>query len=129
MSIKNNLIEEFNSQLEEVSKMEVGSEKYKIAMDGITKLADRITDIEKLESEQSLKYDRQTMDDHFKEKQMKADKQDKLIGHVIDGVKVCGGLGLTAWAFVASMNFEKNGHLFSTEGGKNALRSILKFMK
>lgn len=129
MSIKNNLIEEFNSQLEEVSKMEVGSEKYKIAMDGITKLADRITDIEKLESEQSLKYDRQTMDDHFKEKQMKVDKQDKLIGHAIDGVKVCGGLGLTAWAFVASMNFEKNGHLFSTEGGKNALRSILKFMK
>ena len=42
MSIKNDLVEEFESELEELGKMEVGTEKYKTLVDGVTKLADRI---------------------------------------------------------------------------------------
>lgn len=129
MTIKNGLVEEFNSQLDEVGKMEVGSDKYKIAIDGVTKLADRIIEIEKLESDASLKFEHQSMDATFKERQMEADRKDKLVRYAIDGTKIIGGFGLTAWAFVSAMNFEKEGHLFSTEGGRNALRSLLRFMK
>lgn len=127
--IKTALVEEFNDQLEELSKTEVGSEKYKIAVDGVTKLADRIIEIEKNEQDASLKEIARTDESELKAEQLADERRDRLIRNVIEGVKVVGGLGVTAWAFVASMNFEKEGRLFSTEGGRSAMRSLLKFMK
>lgn len=126
MSIKHDLIEEFNNQLEEVSKMEVGTEKYKITMDGVTKLADRIIEIEKCEAESDIAEETRINNELSKAEELRIDKRDKIIRNVIEGVKVVGGFGLTAWAFVAAMNFEKEGVL-TTEGGKAALRSLLKF--
>lgn len=126
MSIKHDLIEEFNNQLEEVSKMEVGTEKYKITMDGVTKLADRIIEIEKCEAESDIAEETRVNNELSKAEELRIDKRDKIIRIVIEGVKVVGGFGLTAWAFVAAMNFEKEGVL-TTEGGKAALRSLLKF--
>lgn len=126
MSIKHDLIEEFNNQLEEVSKIEVGTEKYKITMDGVTKLADRIIEIEKCEAESDIAGETRVNNELSKAEELRIDKRDKIIRNVIEGVKVVGGFGLTAWAFVAAMNFEKEGVL-TTEGGKAALRSLLKF--
>lgn len=126
MSIKHDLIEEFNNQLEEVGKMEVGTEKYKITMDGVTKLADRIIEIEKCEAESDIAEETRVNNELSKAEELRIDKRDKIIRNVIEGVKVVGGFGLTAWAFVAAMNFEKEGVL-TTEGGKAALRSLLKF--
>lgn len=132
MSVKTDLIEEFNDQLEEVSKMEVGSEKYKIAVDGVTKLADRIIEIEKFESETELKKANYEEEVYRKDRQFEDEKKDRKFRNAIEVAKVVSGLGslgLTAWAFIASVNFEKNGHLFGTEGGKAALRGLLKFGK
>ena len=126
MSIKHDLIEEFNNQLEEVGKMEVGTEKYKITMDGVTKLADRIIEIEKCEAESDIAEETRVNNELSKAEELRIDKRDKIIRNVIEVVKVVGGFGLTAWAFVAAMNFEKEGVL-TTEGGKAALRSLFKF--
>lgn len=129
MSIRNELSTEFSSQLKEVNKMEVGTEEYKIAMDGITKMVDRIIELDKIEAENNFKYESFDKENEFKRIQMRRDFRDKMIKNVIDGTKVIGGFGLTAWAFVASINFEKEGHLFSTEGGRAVLKSVLRFMK
>lgn len=129
MSIKQSLIDEYNSQLEELSKMEVGDEKYKIVVDGVTKLADRIIEIEKNESDSSIKWESIDRDNELKAIQMKEEKRDRIIKNCIEVGKIGGTSVLTAWAFVAAMNFEKTGHLFSTEGGRTALKSLLKFMK
>lgn len=129
MSLKTQLTEEFKSQLEEVSKMEVGTEKYKIAVDGVTKLADRIIEIDKIEQDEMLKEASHEDEMVLKAEDLASQKKDRIIRNVIEGVKVAGGFGLAAWAFVASMNFEKDGHLWSTEGGKTSLRTLLKFIK
>lgn len=126
MSIKNALIEEFNSQLEELSNMEVGTDEYKITVDGVTKLADRIIDIDKIESDNATKWETQNMESELKAQQMKDEKQDRVIRHVVDILKYGSGLVVTVGAFVASMNFEKVGTL-TTEGGRASLRSLLKF--
>lgn len=126
MSIKHDLIEEFTNQLGEVGKMEVGTEKYKIAMDGVTKLADRIIEIEKCEAENDIADETRISNELSKSEELRIDKRDRIIRNTIEAVKVIGGFGLTAWAFVAAMNFEKEGVL-TTEGGKSALRSLLKF--
>ena len=127
--IKNLLAEEFKNQLEEVSKMKVGTEEYKIAVDGVSKIADRIIEIEKNENEASLKEISRADESELKAEALISENRQAIIRNAIEGVKVVGGLGLTAWAFVASMHFEREGRLFSTEGGRAALRSLLKFMK
>ena len=129
MSIKQSLIDEYNSQLEVISKMEVGTEAYKIAVDGLTKIADRIIELEKLESDSSIKWESMSLDNELKAIQIKEEKRDRIIKNCIEIGKI-GGTSLLTWAaFKAAMNFEKNGYLFSTEGGRTALKSLLKFMK
>lgn len=115
--LKQQLSSEFKTQLENLGKTDVGSDEYKVATDGVTKVADRIIEIEKIENEQALKA-----------QQVKDDKRDKIIRNVIEGTKVVGGFGLAAWAFVASMNFEKEGTL-TTQGGRSAINQLLKFIK
>lgn len=113
--LKNQLSGEFTARLEQLGEANLMTEEYKYATDGITKIADRIIEIEKIEQEQALK-----------EKQAKVDKRDKIIRNVIDGTKVIGGMVLAAATVVISINFEREG-TFTTQAGRSALNSLLKF--
>lgn len=126
MSIKTNLVKEFENEIKELGKLSLGSEEYESTLDGVTKLADRIIEIEKAEQEASFKETSRTDENEIKAVQLAAEKRDRFIRNLIEGAKVIGGFGLAAWAFVASMNFEKEGTL-TTEGGRSALRQLLKF--
>lgn len=117
VELKKQLNGEITERFKELGEAELMSEHYKSATDGMTKLADRIIEIEKLEAEQALK-----------EQQAKVEKRDRIVRNVIEGTKVVGGFGLAAWAFVASMNFEKEGTL-TTQGGRSAINQLLKFIK
>ena len=126
MSIKSVLIEEFNSEVKGLGKMELGSDKYKTTVEGVTKLADRIIEIEKNESDLNDKADCREIENGLKERQLKVDKKDRTIKNLLTGANIIGGLAVATWAFVSSMNFEKEGTL-TTEGGRSALRHLLKF--
>ena len=128
MSIKTNLVKEFENEIKELGKLPLGSEEYESTLDGVTKLADRIIEIDKLESENNEKDRQREVDVNLKVSQMESENRDRLIRNCIEGTKVIGGFGLAAWAFIASMNFEKEGTL-TTEGGRTALRQLLKFIK
>ena len=126
MSIKTNLVKEFENEIKELGKLSLGSEEYESTLDGVTKLADRIIEIEKAEQEASFKEASRIDENEIKATQLASERRDRIIRNVIEGVKVVGGFGIAAWAFVASMNFEKEGTL-TTEGGRSALRQLLKF--
>lgn len=126
MGIKRILIEEFEKELGELGRLEVGTDKYKNTVDGVTKMADRIIEIEKNEQELSNREIARDDENEFKAAQIADEKRDRLIKNVLTGLNVIGGFGLAAWAFVASMNFEKEGTL-TTEGGRSALRQLLRF--
>ena len=126
MSIKNELMEEFNDEVKGLRTLQLGSDEYKATVDGVTKLADRIIEIDKIQQEASAKQISQINENELKAAQMADDRIDKWIRNGIEFIKVGGGFALAAWAFVASMNFEKEGTL-TTEGGKSALRQLLKF--
>lgn len=113
--LKKQLTGEFQARLEQLGETNLATEEYKLATDGITKVADRIIEIEKIEQEQALKAE-----------QAKADKKDKVTRNVIEIGKFVGGSLLTLGCFVAAMNFEKEGTL-TTEGGRSALKNLLKF--
>lgn len=128
MSVKNDLVKEFESEVKALGKMELGSEEYESVINGVAKLADRIIEIEKSEQEASFKNISHMNENEIKEAQLAAEKRDRIIRNAIEFVKVVGGFGLAAWAFVASMNFEREGTI-STEGGRSSLRQMLKFIK
>ena len=125
MSIKNDLVEEFESELEELGKMEVGTEKYKTLVDGVTKLADRIIEIDKVENEHVVQIDTQEQEYAIKAQQLKDEKKDRFIKNCIAVGTSVGGVLVYSLAFIASINFEREGTL-TTEGGRSSLRQLLK---
>lgn len=125
MSVRSNLVEEFESELEELSKMEVGTDTYRATVDGVTKLADRIIEIDKIEKDNSVKIDTQEQEYAIKAQQLKDEKKDRFIKNCIAIGTFVGGVLVYGLAFIASTNFEREGTL-TTEGGKSSLRQLLK---
>lgn len=125
MSVRSNLVEEFESELEELSKMEVGTDTYRATVDGVTKLADRIIEIDKIEKENSVNIDTQEQEYAIKTQQLKDEKKDRFIKNCIAIGTFVGGVLVYGLAFIASTNFEREGTL-TTEGGKSSLRQLLK---
>lgn len=126
MSVRTELVEEFNEELKEVKKLEVGTEKHKTAVDAVTKLADRIIEIKKLESDVALKEVAQSNEHASKMKALEEEKKDRKVKNGLQLFATVGGWVVAGLAFVASVNFEKEGTI-TTEGGKSSLRQLLKF--
>ena len=121
MSVERVLNDEILNELENLSRETIGSEEYKANIDGVTKLLDRKIAMDKLESEQ---FNKET-EVIFKENQIKEEKKDRLIKHGITIGTFVGSATLYSLAFLASINFEREGTL-TTEGGRNALRNLFK---
>ena len=116
MKIERQLHDEILNELEELSKMEVGSEKYKIAVDGITKLADRAIEIEKLNVEAEDRVVAMRDEKELKREQLNDDKKDKIVRNIIAGAGVVLPLMVTIWGTVKSIEFEKEGTITTIMG-------------
>lgn len=125
MSIKHVLDEEIRNELENLGREAIGSDEYKANVDGVTKLLDRKIELEKLEVESSERIEAREAEMNLKIQQMENEKKDRLISHGVTVGTFLGSAGLYFLAFVASTNFERTG-TFTTEGGKSALRNLLK---
>lgn len=126
MDIKNNLVGEFEFRLDELGVLKLGTEEYKLATESLTKLADRIIEIEKIESE-SKKIEREN---DLKKKELIGDWIDKGLQLGVDIGKFGIAVGVYWLAFQASTNFEKIGTM-TTPGGRGAtdrlLNKLIKF--
>lgn len=128
MGINNVLRDEFEKELKELSGMQIGTEQYKVAVDGITKLTDRIIEIDKLDSEKNakeLENIARMEEQELKREQLKSEKRDRIVKNVITVGGAVLSMAVYALAFIASTNFEREG-TFTTEGGKNSIRQLLK---
>lgn len=126
MSFKRILDEEITNELNELKKISVGTEEHKVSVDALTKLMDRKIELEKLEVESKTQDLNRDIETNLRLQQMESEKRDRLIKNVLTGVSTVGGLLCAGLAFIASINFEKEGTL-TTEGGRSALRQLLKF--
>lgn len=116
MSIKNLLKEEIESEFRELEKIEVGSDKYKSAVDGLTKLVDRSIELEKIEAERKDKIESREIENEIKLKQMADENKDRLVKNCLTGVSIGSGIVLTVWGALKSWEFEKEGTVTSTMG-------------
>ena len=122
MSVKQKLEDEFESQMNLLSNMNVGTDEYVKTVEGVSKIADRLIKIQQLNDEYDLK-SREI--ENAKENRIQEEEQARKKNR-IEWAKV---ITPTVGAFtmgIITMIWEKTDTL-TLSAGKSALRDILPF--
>lgn len=118
------LYDEINAEFEDLSKMALGTEEYKVTVDGLTKLMDRAIDMKKFDTEYAERIENQKMDNCLKQRQMDEERKDRLIKNGISIAGIVIPSLITIWGTVKSMEFEKEGTI-TTIIGRGFINKLL----
>ena len=116
MSINSLLRDEIQNEFEDLRKMELGTEAYKTTVDGLTKLIDRATELDKIEAEARERIFNRDVDMEFRQKQANDDKKDRIAKNIIAVFSVAAPLALTVWGTHKTFKFEEEGTITTTMG-------------
>ena len=109
MSVKSMLNEELETELEELKKIKIGGDDYKASVDGITKLADRMIELEKLNNEAEERSKNREVDAELKQAQLEATKKDNRVKNAISIAGILVPIGVTIWGTLKAFEFERDG--------------------
>lgn len=111
------LCKEVQAELEQLHGMEPGTEEHRLAVESVTKLADRAIEIEKIDIEND-----------FKRKQMLDNRIDAILKHTLTAIGI--GVPVVTALVVAgvSLKFEETGS-WTNMPGKKAINYLLSFGK
>jgi hypothetical protein len=116
MSIKTLLCEEIKDELEFLKALGVGADEHKLATDDLSKLVDRVVDLEKIEIErEELK---------LKVAQMEEEKKDRWIKNCLTAAGIIVPVGVTIWGTLKSFKFEQEGTI-TTIMGRGFINKLL----
>lgn len=125
MNIEEMYREEIAREFEKLKEKEVGSEEHLKISDNISKLTDRLVEMDKVSRESYDKIESRMMDNALRTSQMKNER-------IIHWVKIGGevvivtmSLAGAIWGTVVSINFEKEGTM-TTQAGRGWLSRILR---
>lgn len=117
MSVETNLKNEVIVELDELSKVEFGSEKYKTGVAGISQLADRLIEISKLDTEdEKLELERQKFE--FENQKFEEDKKDRKAKNRISVLGVVVPAVISVVGGAAMFIYEERGSITSQAGRK-----------
>lgn len=124
MNIETQLHEEIADELENLSKMDVGTEEYRITVDGVAKLVDRAIEMEKLAQSKADQIEDRTFERDLKLKQMREEKLDRYIRNGIAVAGIIIPVIVTIWGTKKSFEFEKEGTI-TTIMGRGFINKLL----
>ena len=124
MNVDKLLCGEIRNELSELKNMEVGSESYKVTVDGITKLVDRAIELEKIDIESQERAETREFEKEARLKEMKNEERDRLIKNLLTGVGLVVTTGVTIWGTLASFKFEESGTV-TTIIGRGFINKLL----
>ena len=112
MDMNKLLNKEIQAEFEKLEMMELGSEQYKVTVDGLTKLVERAVAVENLNIEHENKIE-----------QMKEEKLDRRIknGIAIGGIIIPSLI--TIWGTLKSLKFEETGAV-TTNAGREFVKRL-----
>ena len=117
------LDDEIQRELKRLEDLEVGTDEYKTAVDGVTKLIDRATALDKMEFEQEeirCKRGREVSDSldnkMIRNTELADQRRDRLIGHIIAITGIIVPSILTVWGTLKSLKFEETGTVTTSVG-------------
>ena len=117
MSVQSDLRGEFLSELDELRKVEFGSEKYKVGVTGVTQIADRLIEMSKLDSEdEKLDIERQKLEIEYQ--RLEEDKKDRKSKNRISAVSTVLPAVIAVVGGAAMFVYEERGSITSQVGRK-----------
>lgn len=124
MNIERLLRKEIVDELEMLSKIQIGSEDYKSAVDGLTKLIDRAIEMEKFDREMDEKTKSREDEKYLRIQELyENQKNRKLSNYIAIGGLVVPAI-LTVWGTIKTINFEKEGTI-TTIMGRGFINKLL----
>lgn len=108
--------EEILHELEQLRELDLGSEEYRVAVDGVSKLIDKTIDIKRLDQEAEVAEQNRKIETELKQKQMEDENLDRWVrnGIAIGGIIL--PLLVTIWGTKASFEFENEGTITTIMG-------------
>lgn len=116
MRIETKLHEEIAKEIEELGKMQLGTDEYRSTVDGIAKLMDRAIEIEKMDVESQDRIEARQAEEDFRLKQMEADRKDRFAKNAIAVASIAIPTVVTIWGTIKSIEFEKTGTITTIMG-------------
>lgn len=124
MNIERLLRKEIVDELEMLSKIQIGSEDYKSAVDGLTKLMDRAIEMEKFDREMDEKTKSREDEKYLRIQELyENQKNRKLSNYIAIGGLIVPAI-LTVWGTIKTINFEKEGTI-TTIMGRGFINKLL----
>lgn len=124
MATRTLLKQRIESDFEELKKLTPGTEEYKIAVDGLTKLIDREREYEKLDTETQSNADIHEHELMHKIAELEMEKKNNRIQNGIAIASLVSTAALAVWGTVTSMKFEDNA-TFTTIAGRSWVQKLL----
>lgn len=113
MYIDEMLGDELTREFDELSKLEVGTDAYRTAVEGVTKLTDRLIEVEKM-----------NVENQNKQKQMDDERKDRSIKNVLTAAGILVPTVVTVWGTFKSFKFEETGTI-TTIMGRGFINKLL----
>lgn len=106
MKVETMLHDEILNEFEELKKLEVGSDGYRAAVDGISKLLDRAIEYDKLDAECNERSLNRGFEEDYKLQLAEDEKRDRRIKNGITIAGIVIPSLITIWGTIKSLNFE-----------------------
>lgn len=119
---------EWENEIQELGRMQLGSDEYKNTIDGVTKLTDKVIELKKIEIEREKEEKNREFEENFKLRQMKDEKKDRFVKNCFTGVTIVSSVVVPLVMCIWSTNFEREG-TFTTEAGRGSIRELLSFKR
>lgn len=116
MNIEKLLHAEIEQRIQDLGDMEAGSDEYKAAVDGVTKLVDRAIEIDKFNADCVEKEKTREFEEQLKITQAVGEQRDRLAKNIIAGAGVGVPALITIWGTLKSLKFEETGTITTTIG-------------
>ena len=124
MKVETILHDEILNEFEELKKLEVGSDGYRAAVDGISKLLDRAIEYDKLDAECNERSLNRGFEEDYKLQLAEDEKRDRRIKNGITIAGIVIPSVITIWGTIKSLNFEKEGTV-TTIMGRGFINKLL----
>ena len=124
MKVETMLHDEILNEFEELKKLEVGSDGYRAAVDGISKLLDRAIEYDKLDAECNERSLNRGFEEDYKLRLAEDEKRDRRIKNGITIAGIVIPSVSTIWGTIKSLNFEKEGTV-TTIMGRGFINKLL----
>lgn len=124
MNIETLLYDAIETDFETLANAEVGSDERKATVDELTKLMDRMIEMEKVTNDCKDKTEIRENDQTMKMQQLEDDKKDRLVKNIMGAAGIVLPLLVTIWGTKVSLKFEEEG-TFTTIMGRGFIQKLL----